>query len=345
MTRVIASWFTSLDKTVQAALITAVVTVVTIFLKDLLVTSWHNRRTARHDALAVLQRYADPLGSAATGLLYRLDEILNSPGRGAYLRADAPQNPYNSHKRLGTVYRIAAVIGWIRAIRREQSYLRAGAHLAGAKVHEALNFFEAALADGPGIETERLRRFAQLWNRRLPTDATTVERLGVLVEQTTDKACAQLGISECALASEDQREKLCRAVATILCRELKAEVVPEAIVRETCEQGFQILKIREAWIFRDWQAAIGDLMLTPVQGSIRRFDVLGYGDFEEQYINGTAEQRKWFGRLAEVIDDLDVTLLQADDARKLQLQKLLSAVGRHSRRQIPRRCSQKAPCR
>jgi len=325
--QVFASWFTRLDKTVQAALITAVVTVLSIFLKDLLVTAWHNRRKARQDALAVLQRYADPLGSAATGLLYRLNEILNSPERGAYLRADAPQNPYNFHKRLSTVYRIAAVIGWIRAIRREQSYLRTGGRTAAARVHEALNAFEAALADGPAVETERLRRFAQLWNRQLPADATTVERLGVLLEQTTDKACVQLGIPDCASASGDQREKLCRAVASILSRELKAEVIPDAIVRETCEQGFQILKIREAWIFRDWQTAIGDLMLTPVQGSTRRFDVLGYGSFEEQCINGTTEQQKWFGRLAEVIDDLDVTLLQADDARKLQLQKLLSAVG------------------
>jgi hypothetical protein len=256
----IASWFTSLDKTVQAAIITAVVTVTSIFLKDLLVTAWLNRKKAPR-CVSGSPALRGPLGSAATSLIYRHNEILNSPERGAYFRANAPQNSYNLHKRLSTVYRIAAVIAWIRAIRREQSYLRTSGRAAATNVHDALNSFEAALADGPCVETERLRRFAQLWNRTLPADGADVERRGVLPEQTTDKACAQLGIPDCAAATSDRREHLCRAVASILSRELKAESIPEAIVRETCEQGFQILKIREAWIFRDWQAGIGDLML------------------------------------------------------------------------------------
>jgi len=321
------SWFTTLDKTVQAALITAAVTVTSIVVKDLLVTAWHARRKERQDALAVLQRYADPLGSSATSLLYRLNEILHSPERGAYLRADAPKNQYNEHKRLSTIYRMAAVIGWIRAIRREQSYLRGGRRAVAARTHAALTALEGALADGPAVETERLKKFAQLWNRKLPDDPVKIERLGVLLEQATDKACVNLGLAGCASATGDQRERLCRSVADVLTSEFRSEAIPDAVIRETCEQGFLILRIREAWIFRDWQAAIGDVMLKPVQGSTRRFDVIGYGEFEDQFVNGSGEQKKWFGRLAEVIDDLDVTLLQSDDARRVQLQKLFRATG------------------
>ncbi len=310
----------------QAALITAAVTVAGILLKDLLVTLWHSKRQEKLDELVVFQRYADPLGSALASLVYRLNEILHDPGRGAYLRGDAPVNPYNTHKRLSTIYRIVAVIAWMRAIRREQSYLRTSERAAASQLHEALNAYEAALADGPSVEIERLKRFCSLWGLRMPEKDAEAARLGVVVEQVTDRVCADLSLAKCTDATPHGAIVLCQAVAKELCHELGASPIPEGAIRETAERGHQILNIREAWVFRDWQSAIGDLMLLPLAGASRRFDVIGYGDFEDKYIQRSEPYAKWLDRVADVIDDLDVRLLQSDDARVVQIQNLTRAV-------------------
>ena len=38
--------------------------------------------------------------------------------------------------------------------------------------------------------------------------------------------------------------------------------------------------MRQAWIYRDWQQAIGDVMIRDIKGPVRRFDIIGYGEFE-----------------------------------------------------------------
>ena len=62
------------------------------------------------------------LAADAVNLLWRLDEILFKQ-RGQYLSENAPPTPFNQYKLISTCYRIAAILGWIRAIRLEQSYL------------------------------------------------------------------------------------------------------------------------------------------------------------------------------------------------------------------------------
>ncbi|MBX3093606.1 MAG: hypothetical protein KF680_03570 [Cryobacterium sp.] len=54
----------------------------------------------------------------------------------------------------------------------------------------------------------------------------------------------------------------------------------------------QLLDTREAWIYRDWQAAIGDLLLVSASEGSRTYDAIGYREFEELYINGNEEPKK-----------------------------------------------------
>ncbi len=70
----------------------------------------------------LVRLYSDPLKDAATSLRHRLKEIVEQK-QAPYLLADAPGIPFLDYKRISTLYRIAAVLGWIRAIRRERSYL------------------------------------------------------------------------------------------------------------------------------------------------------------------------------------------------------------------------------
>jgi hypothetical protein len=89
------------------------------------------------------------------------------------------------------------------------------------------------------------------------------------------------------------------------------------------------LGIREAYIFRDWQAAIGDLMLQGLTGASRRFDVIGFGDFESRYraaAAGDANDKLWFDRLIALFHGLDISVEGMFDARREQIKTLYRAV-------------------
>ena len=76
------------------------------------------------------------------------------------MREDAPLTPFNEYKRISTCYRIAAILGWIRAIRLEQSYLFYGDQPAVDALRRAVVDFESALADSPWVEIEVVKNLA-----------------------------------------------------------------------------------------------------------------------------------------------------------------------------------------
>jgi hypothetical protein len=103
-----------------------------------------------------VRTYADPLYEAARSLSFRLDEIVQVRNPG-YLLSSTPATAFIDYKRLSTSYRLAALLGWIRAFRRERSYLDAQGHAEGEETQVAISRIEAALADGQHVEDARLR--------------------------------------------------------------------------------------------------------------------------------------------------------------------------------------------
>lgn len=95
--------------------------------------------------------------------------------------------------------------------------------------------------------------------------------------------------------------------------------------------------MREAWIFRDQQAAIGDLMLQELHGATgpavsgaRRFEVMGYGTFDamlREPDEGAPEQR-WIELLQRVLTGLNVREDDGSDARVYQLRTTLLATAK-----------------
>jgi hypothetical protein len=121
-------WFTA--PAVAAAVITSVFTIGGIALKDYAFKVLEERRSTRKTESAIYQWYSLPLLISSVSLLNRLYEILYQPHRPVYLLGrglSTPTSPggvYRAYKKLSTVYRLAAVLGWVRACRREFSYLR-----------------------------------------------------------------------------------------------------------------------------------------------------------------------------------------------------------------------------
>jgi hypothetical protein len=266
----------------------------------------------------IYEKYAQPLAADAVNLLWRLDEILFKQ-RGQYLLEDAPPTPFNQYKLISTCYRIAAILGWIRAIRLEQSYLFYGDQAAVEALRAAVIDFESALADSPRVEIRVLNELALLWKIDLPSDIDTGARIAAQGAADMQHLLATYSLSRYhELASIDDTRGLeaVRQIADSITRMLRRPTIPEAVLVETCRSALTIIGVRQAWIYRDWQQAIGDLMIREIGGAVRRFDIIGYGAFETLY---RGAENPWVARLRDVVIGIDVARPEPSDLRLEQL--------------------------
>jgi hypothetical protein len=67
-------------------------------------------------------------------------------------------------------------------------------------------------------------------------------------------------------------------------------------------------------------------MLKESGSSFRSFDVIGYGEFEKQYIDKHLFDKRWFTRLSNLFEGLDVDKDRLYDARIDQLHNLTYAL-------------------
>jgi hypothetical protein len=257
---------------IVAAAITAALTLVGILIKDYLLKRLDEGRSERKDEAAVYQRYSHPLVTSAVSLLHRFNEILFVEYRPIYLtythRVDPEQGfarSYLSYKKLSTIYRLAAMLGWIRACRREFSYLRIANQKGTRIIDQAIGSFEKALADGNWVEQERANRLCELWQLGISAslrDFENIERLGTKVNNVYWEIlkASNLEKEDSANLDGDVKILLCRQTADCITSHLKTNPVSDEALDRTWRDAFRIITMREAWIFRDWQSAIGDIM-------------------------------------------------------------------------------------
>jgi hypothetical protein len=334
----IASWVTA--PAIVAAVITAVFTVAGILFKDLLLKRLEEGRSDRKAKIAIYERYSNPLVTSAISLLHRLHEILFKEHRPIYLHKGPRLAPgadlhrsYLYYKRLSTAYRIAAVLGWIRACRREFSYLRVAEPVKAQDVDKAIESFEKALADGGWVEQERVVRLCELWQLGSASSLKTgegLELLGVkinnLLWDILDES--HLMKENASALSDEMKQDLCRKTADCIASFLGADAVIEASMRRTWRDAFCIITMREAWIYRDWQSAIGDLMTRISELDARSFEVIGYGEFEQFASSEKGPQRSALDRLLAVFDGLDLSIQDRFDCRPRQLRAVAEATAR-----------------
>jgi len=289
----LAAWRVSVataEPTIVAAALTAIFTLACILLKDFFLKRAEEGRSHRKAESAFYERYSNPLATSAISLLHRLNEILFKEHRPVYLQkracfasADGVHGSYLYYKRLSTAYRIASVLGWIQ---REFSYLRVSEPLKAQDVEKAIESFEKALADGGWVEQERVRRLCELWNvgdMPLLKSGDGAERLGVQVNNLLwdvleESQCAKENASE---LSQEMRQLLCKRTADCITDFLGTNSISDTTMVRTWQDAFSIITMREAWIYRDWQSAIGDLMTRISELDARSFEVIGYGEFEQ----------------------------------------------------------------
>jgi hypothetical protein len=257
--------------------------------------------------------------------MWRLDEMLGKDGRTSFLLGNAPRTDFGEYKLRSTYYRLAALLGWLRALRRELSFLRfAGKHRITI-IDDAIDRLEQTLADGYQVELQRLQGLLQIWGLPAIADDKVRLRLAVDLENCKDNAL----LSECVASPNDLSESkqiaLASDSATLICTSGKFAPVPYNVIVETRHRTIRQIAIREAWLYRDWQTAIGDLVLRESTIGDRSFDVIGFGEFESMILNPTPDQSRLLLRIAGLFDDVNLAHENPFDARPETLNKLLIA--------------------
>jgi hypothetical protein len=325
-------WFTA--PAIVAAAVTSVFTIAGIALKDFLFKTLEERRTEQRARDAIYERYSTPLINSTIPLMNRLNEILYEKHRPVYLRGEGinnstnPGGAFRSYKKLSTIYRLAAVLGWIRACRREFSYLRVAEPGDAAQVEEAIEDFEDALANGQWVEQERVRRLCDLWHLCSPeklNDRGDVSELGVRVDNQIWDHLEAAKRDDVSLLDEASRKTLSRKIAECISSHLETNAVSEEAIERSWPDAINIIGMREAWLYRDWQSAIGDAMIQLSGTDTRKFEVIGFGEFEKMVFEGNREQKIAFDRILAVFDDLNLSIEDRFDARPRQLRSIANA--------------------
>ena len=301
---------------------------VTAIVTSFLIPIFQKKQEKVEQRRSVHERYAQPLAADAVNLLWRLDEILFK-GRAQYLREDAPPTAFNVYKRISTCYRIAAVLGWVRAIELEQSYLFYGEERSQGDLRVAVVDLESALADSPHVEVHVLRGVAELWNVALPDDTAEVARVAACGNAEMQHMLAEFHLARYRdfVSLDGARQiQVVRRMAAAVCEALGKPPVEETVLTATGAQALSRIAVRQAWIYRDWQQAIGTLMIRVIDGAARRFDVLDYGAFEALATGSDSEQKIWMDRLEAVVIGIDAVRPQLGDFRVAQLRAMARAV-------------------
>lgn len=289
------------------------------------------RKTESKADLDAFRPYADPLSTASRSLSFRLGEIVNTEGRSIYLASSTPHSDYNEYKRWSTLYRMAAVLAWVRAFRREKSFIDIGLRSTNQEIEKSIDKLEKALAEGPHIEDRRAKEIAQAISAKFTKPFTNSDwtRLSIRIENTLRSKLGAAKVNSAhELNTSDQNELIETVIGDISPHAQLDQ--SKATTPDKRDELIRILGIKEAWIFRDWQQAIGDFMIRDNSRGQRAFDVIGYGEFigtARKSLNDREDRDHcWIRNLYNLFDDLNPTALDIFDARQNQIRSTLSAL-------------------
>lgn len=309
--------------TLLAAFVGAASAIITLICKDFIFVKILKTQDRKDSEREILRLYVAPVVSSCEKLVWRFDEIFLS-ARHQFLKAATLPLVFNEYKRQSTLYRIASLLGWMRAIQLELNALPMGGIAFSKNVGDAFEKVRKALADGPEVEVLRLQSLCSLWNLG-SVDAVRQVRLAANLER---KLYAKAGnelkhdARYLSLLEKDQKLAVCRELADLLTKELGKAQITQNILEETVERAITGLSYREALIYRDWQDAIGDLMLLDDDDSDRRYKLVGFAKFTE--VMGGAGP--WIEVFSTSIVDIDFDEVDHTDFRAKQLAYLSIAV-------------------
>ena len=148
---------------VISGFIGAVVALAAPFVKDVYIQRKNDEKLKRLSQQETFRLYVAPMVDACQKLLWRFSEIFLHD-RHQWLMSSTLPLEYNEYKRNSTLYRLAVLLGWIRAISLELNALPRGPAGFRTGVLAAIERVRDALSDGKWVELERLERLCGVWS-------------------------------------------------------------------------------------------------------------------------------------------------------------------------------------
>jgi hypothetical protein len=307
-----------------AAAIGAVISVLTILTKDFWFPILTEKRSSKAKRKQTFRKYANPLMMSSVALLYRIKEIFY---RGYFLLDATPKNFYNNYKYASSIYRLLALMGWIRASKIELSHIEVATNDEYKQIEKAISAFEKSLADGEHIEQSVLENLSKHWSLPINNISKAEKnKLGVNIEKIVDEFCFNEKVEIALSLSDEGKKDLAKEVCDLICTAVKCSRIHKDVINETVETTIKEMSRVEAWIFRDWQSALGDMMIKKASSDTdRKFEVIGFKEFEHLYNSTEPEDKKWIERIDRLFKNLDVSIDDRFDARTQQFKNIYNA--------------------
>ena len=302
----------------QATFISSIISAL-IALTVVFVNKYFENKKIKREKYDTLKKYANPIIFASEQLSWRLKEILEF--NGVYLLPNAPMNGFFKYKFNSTVYRLCAVLGWIQAAKKEQSYLEGLKLKQHKKVQEAFNIFQKNLADGSHVEVSILDELIRLFNLKTISLSNNEKVLiGVELEKTVFNYIPDNIKKNTSLLDEKVQLEMLEEILNFICKKTNQTKIKLDIIKEKRASAINEISREFCWIYRDWQSAIGDVMLKEIKGANRRFDVLGFDEFQ-----GLHENNEWLKKVDGLFSSLDVSVDDRFDSRVQQMKQVFAS--------------------
>lgn len=321
-------WFSNLSETVKAATIGAtigaIVALLSILFKDWIFQLLSENRKSKKDRNDTFKKYANPIILSSVSLAFRIKEIFEN--RGYFLLDSAPKNTFNKYKYISTLYRICSLLGWIRASKKEISFIEVK-QKKFKTIEKVLQEFENSLADGTHVETSRVEHLCREWNLNYDNlNLETKKKLGIEIEHIFRQFIFEKNVQLPTELDDKEQVKLLKTIADFICKVTKNENLDIELIREKQKTAIKEISRIENWVYRDWQLAIGDMMIVDGENTSRKYDIIGYGEFEYLYETAPELQKRWIERIDNMFRNLNVFIDDRFDARTLQLKNVYVSV-------------------
>jgi len=305
-------------KTAQATIISSILSAL-IALTVVLIDKYFENRKSNKEKYDAVKKYANPIILAAEQLAWRLKEILEF--NGAFLLPNAPMNGFFKYKFDSTVYRLCSLLGWIQAAKKEQSYIEGVKNKQNKNIQHVINNFQKKLADGSHVEVSILDDLIKLFNlNQKSLNVNDRPLLGVEVEKIIFKYIPDSVKKNAILLESNMQTEMLKEIMDFICIKTNQTKIKKEVIEEKRATAINEISREFCWIYRDWQSAIGDTMIEKLTGANRRFDVIGFSDFQLKH-----SESFWIQKADGLFANLDVSVDDRFDSRVQQLKQVFQA--------------------
>ena len=305
----------SVQVTIFSSILSAIIALTVVFINRL----FDNRKTKK-EKYDTVKKYANPIIFASEQLAGRLKEILEF--NGAYLLPKAPMNGYFKYKFDSTTYRLNSLLGLIHAAQKEQSYIEGTKIRHNKKIQSSIHKFQKTLADGSQVEVSILNDLGKLFNLNISNLEDSKKALiAVELEKIVFYYIPDSVKKNVINISNEMQVEMLQKILDFICSEINHTKINKIIIEENRVTAIKEISREFCWIYRDWQFAIGDIMIKEIKDANRRFDVIGFPEF--QLIH---KSNYWLKKTDDLFSNLDVSVEDRFDSRVKQLKQIYDSI-------------------